>query len=307
MIKRRLPSLNALRAFEAAARTGGFVAAAEELSVTPAAISHQVKGLEDYLGVPLFVRHHRAVELTAAGQRLLPGLNEAFDHMARAVDAARPADSRSVTVTVPPSFAAKWLGPRLERFLARHPDVSVKIQADSRVLDLAVEDADLAVRFSTGPGLVSDRMFEDKVFPVCSPILRAGLKVPSNLGAQTLIYDELMEGMTGTHGIAGWDGWMTAAGVGGLKARNTLYYSHTTLVLDAAVRGLGVALGRGCLIATEIAAGTLVRPFERTIPVGRSYMLVRPDRPLRAGPAAFREWFLEEVRIFRESNADLVI
>lgn len=307
MTKRRLPSLNALRAFEAAARAGGFVTAAEELSVTPAAISHQVKGLEDYLGVPLFVRHHRAIELTAAGARLLPGLGEAFDRMSRAVDEIRPADARSVTVTVPPSFAAKWLGPRLERFLARHPDISVKLQADSRVLDLAADEADLAVRFSCGPGMVADRMFEDRVFPVCSPILRASVQVPSNLGAQTLIYDDLFEGLATTMGAAGWDAWLNASGAGGLKSRKVLQYSHTTLVLDAAVRGLGVALGRGSLVATELFAGTLVRPFERSIPAGMTLQLVRLDRPLRMGAAAFREWFLEEVRIFRENNHDLVI
>lgn len=306
-MRRRLPPLNALRAFEAAARHGGFVAAAEELAVTPAAVSHQIKGLEEILGVPLFVRMHRAVELTSAGRALLPGLTDAFDRMARTVDdVVRQMDqSRPLTISASPSFAAKWLMPRLERFLARHPDYPVRIDADQRVVNLYAEDVDMAIRLSENPGdLETIPLFADRLFPVCAPVLRVALTAPSNLSRQTLIYDTLYEKTTGSHG---WVSWLARAGAAGLRPLKELSYSHSTLCLDAAVRGQGVALGRGSLVEAELKGGALVRPFqvssESTL---RHYLVWARDRPLRPAAEAFRDWLVEEATAFRKSNPQLV-
>lgn len=306
-MRRRLPPLNALRAFEAAARHGGFVSAAEELAVTPAAISHQIKGLEDTLGVPLFVRMHRAVELTSAGRALLPGLSDAFDRMARSVeDVVRQMDAnRPLTVSVSPSFAAKWLVPRLERFLARHPDYAVRFHADQRVVNLYAEDVDMAIRLTADPGdLEAVTLFTDRIFPVCAPTLRSVLTAPAALSRQTLIYDELYEK---TSKSCGWKDWLAKAGASGLRPAKEITYSHLTLCLDAAVRGLGVALGRGSLVEAELKAGTLVRPFQVTgdTPL-RHHLVWLKDRPLRPAAEAFRDWVIEEAQAFRKANPSLV-
>lgn len=306
-MRRRLPPLNALRAFEAAARHGGFVAAAEELAVTPAAVSHQIKGLEETLGVPLFVRMHRAVELTSAGKALLPGLTDAFDRMARTVeDVVRQMDSsRPLTVSVSPSFAAKWLVPRLERFLARYPDYAVRFHADQRLVNLHAEDVDMAVRLTADPGdLEAVPLFADRVFPVCAPVLRTALSAPANLSRQTLIYDELYEKAARSYG---WKDWLSKAGAAGVRPAKEITYSHLTLCLDAAVRGLGVALGRGSLVEAELKAGTLVRPFQTAgeSPL-RHHLVWLKERPLRPAAEAFRDWIIEEAIAFRKANPALV-
>lgn len=304
-MKRRLPPLNALRAFEAAARHVSFVAAAEELAVTPAAISHQIKALEENLGVALFVRRHRAVELTAAGKRLLPGLAEAFDGMVKVVDEVRPRAGGPITISASPSFAAKWLAPRLERFLSEYPDAAVRVQAESRVVDLAAEEVDLAVRFSIAGKVVSEPLFEDWVFPVCNSVLRMALKAPANLTMQTLLYDDLFEQMGG--GGAVWASWLAHVGVADLKPARAQHFSHTTLALDAAARGQGVALGRGSLVWQELRAATLVRPFDTAVPAGRQYHVVRAaDRPLSAEGQQFLDWLVAEAAVFRNENPKLV-
>lgn len=308
-MRRRLPSLNALRAFEAAARHGSFVDAAEELSVTPAAVSHQIKGLEEALGIAMFVRHHRAVELTMAGRRLLPGLSDAFDRIATAVDGVKPARETPVTITVPPSFAAKWLAPRLEGFMAQHPDVPIRVQAEASVVDLDAAEVDLGVRTLNGSAEEPtddrcERLFEDWVFPVCGPLLRMVLKAPANLTMQTVIVDELSEARGGD---GTWSTWLEAAGAGTLKPARELRFSHSTLALDAASRGQGVALARGSLVLNEVRAGALVRPFETAIPAGKPYYLVRSRTvPLRPTAQLFHDWLLAEAASFRDDNPKLV-
>lgn len=306
---RRLPPLNALRAFEAAARLGSFVAAAEELSVTPAAISHQVKGLEEALGVALFTRSHRAVALTREGRRLQPGLSDGFAQLENAVASVRAAVRNGpLVVSCGPSFAAKWLVPRLEGFLARHPELTVRVEAEARLIDLVAEEVDLAVRLTAaepGPGLLSEPLFGERLFPVCAPRLRVGLRRASDLELQTLIYDDLFEAVP----QAGhWADWLKVAGLERLKPRRTMHYSFTTLALDSAVRGQGVAMGRSSLVCADLQSGTLVRPFDVTVPSGLAYHVVRAaEGPEHPGAPALRAWLLEEAEAFRKQWPDLVI
>lgn len=318
-MKRHLPPLNSLRAFEAAARHGGFVPAAEELGVTPAAVSHQVKGLEEHLGLQLFVRHRRAVALTAAGEALLPGLTESFDQMARAVRQVRRSmgDDRPLVVATSPSFAAKWLMPRLPGFLGSHPGATVRVETEAAPGDLDTADADLAIRCGLpegdeAKGVDTDRLFADLVFPVCASVLRMAVRTPTNLTTQTLIHDQPVaeDGVPSADGHSiglGWYDWLEAAGAPTLKPRGDLHFSHTTMALDAAVRGQGVALGRGSLVAPELKAGTLVRPFEIAVASPAAYCLVRPrGRALRPAAAAFREWLLAEAHRFRDAETRIV-
>jgi LysR family glycine cleavage system transcriptional activator len=192
----RLPPLNALRAFEAAARHLSFNAAAEELNVTPAAISHQIKALEADLGVKLFRRLNRAVRLTDAGQACVPGLRDGFERIAEAVARARQGDSVGLlTVTASPAVASKWLVPRLERFRARHPAIDLRIDASMRLVDLVREDVHVGLRYGAGkyPGLHTEQLVRSEVFPVCSPDLLKGkhpLRTPEDLRHHTLIHDE---------------------------------------------------------------------------------------------------------------------
>ena len=174
---RNLPPLNSLRAFEAAARHLSFTKAAEELHVTPAAISHQIKALEEQMGVPLFRRLTRALRLTQAGQAALPPMRDGFDKLADAVDLLRAHDeSGAITVSLDPSFAAKWLVPRLDRFRAAHPDLDVRLDATDRLVDFQRDNVDLAIRYGGGhyPGLEAERLLSEEIFPVCSPNLRQG-------------------------------------------------------------------------------------------------------------------------------------
>src|SRR5690349_11702865 len=212
----RLPPLNALRAFDAAARHLSFAEAAEELHVTPAAISHQIKALEDDLGVKLFRRLNRAVRLTDAGQACLPGLRDGFERIAEAVARARQGDSVGVlTVTSSPAVAAKWLVPRLERFRERHPGIDLRIDASMRMVDLAREDVHVGLRYGAGkyPGLHTEQLLRSQVFPVCAPALLKGkypLRKPEDLRHHTLIHDETIPlDPSGPD----WTMWLRAAGI----------------------------------------------------------------------------------------------
>ncbi|MEQ8967924.1 MAG: transcriptional regulator GcvA [Azospirillaceae bacterium] len=295
----RLPALNALRAFEAAARHLSFAKAAAELHVTPAAISHQVKALEEDLGVPLFRRFNRQVLLTDAGQALAPGVRDGIDAMRAAVEQVNAICCRGpLTVTVPPSMASKWLLPRLERFRAREPEVDVRISATDRIVDLMHEDVDLAVRYGAGdyPGLVVEKLLDEKVFPVCAPALLEGpdpLRTPDDLARHTLLHD-FTHG--GSAGYPTWRMWLTAAGVvDAVDPDRGPAYDPSSMVVQAAVEGEGVALGRSVLVAADLAAGRLVKPFEGEIEVAFAYWVVMP--PNREGlprVAAFKDWLMTE-------------
>ncbi len=289
---RRLPSLNALRAFEAAARHLSFTKAAQELSVTQAAVSHQVKALEERLGIKLFHRRNRALLLSEAGQAYLPPLREAFDMLAAATERVLARESSgALTVSALSSFAATWLVPRLKRFRELHADIEVRLTASDHLVDFAREDVDIAIRYGSGewPGLRADRFLTEDIFPVCSPGLLAGahpLKAPGDLRHHTLLHEDMRES---------WRMWLLAAGVEDVDAYRGPGFSHSNLVIRAAVDGQGVALGRSALVVAELEAGTLVRPFRFSLPAEFAYYVVCPEANAE-GPKerAFRDWLLSE-------------
>lgn len=310
----RLPPLNALRAFEAAARHLSFTRAAEELHVTPAAISHQIKALEEHLGVLLFRRLNRALELTEVAQDCLPKLREGFACLAEAIERVRTHEKvGTLSVSVAPSFAAKWLMPRLHRFVTAHPDIDVRISASTRLIDvtkknvsasleqvdLRMEDSDICIRFGTGkyPGFRVDKLFSVSVIPMCSPKLLEGahpLRRPEDLRHHTLIqYDTVYF----DEAKADWDKWMQAAGVKGVDAARGPHFSHAMLALEAAADGLGVVLGIPILAALDLEAGRLIIPFPLSLPLSFAYYVVCAEAACdRPNVAVFRNWLFEEAQ-----------
>ena len=288
----RLPPMNTLRAFEAAARHLSFTLAADELHITQAAVSHQIKTLEEALGVRLFRRLNRAIRLTEEGQEFVGEVRKALGHLAMAVERiATPAAGGPLTVSVLPSFAAKWLVPRLGRFSRKHPEIEVRISPSIQLTDFQREDVDMGVRYGKGdyPGLHSLRLMTEDIFPVCSPALLEGpepLDCPADLRRHTLLHDDA---------YVDWAMWLLAAGVEDIDPRQGPYFTDSALVIQAAVEGQGIALARGALAAGDIASGRLVRPFDIAIPTEYAYYVVSP-RATSHHPkiAAFREWLLEE-------------
>ncbi|MFQ5993919.1 MAG: transcriptional regulator GcvA [Acidiferrobacterales bacterium] len=294
----RLPPLNALRAFAAAGRHLSFSRAAQELHVTPAAVSHQIKALEDYLGVSLFQRLNKALRLTEAGQACLPGVREGFERLSDAVEAVKAREAqRPLTVSVAPSFAAKWLVPRLDRFRESHPGIDVRIDATHRLVDLAREDVDFGIRYGTGqyPGMHVERLLAEEVFPVCSPRLlhRAHpLRLPADLRWHTLlhvarpVHDEMEPD---------WRMWLHAAGVDNVDAARGPQFSIASMAVQAAIEGQGVALAGRVLVTDDLVAGRLVRPFDLGFPVSFAYYLVCPTAGAeKQRVIAFREWLISE-------------
>lgn len=287
----RLPPLNALRAFEAAARHLSFSQAAEELHVTQAAISHQVKQLETHLRLPLFRRSARGVKLTEAGQALLPVLREAFDAIAATVD--RLGETRNVgalTVSLRPYFAVKWLAPRLTRFWQAWPQIALRLNHTTKTASFRGDEIDIAVWWGTGDwgGVESERLLRCDLTPVCSPSLVQGpypLNSPWALRWHTLLHEETDED---------WRRWLALAGVADLKPRKQLFIDDTNVRLETALKGQGVALTGRTLVEDDLAAGRLVAPF--AIDLERyGYFLVYPKGAL-AQPRikAFRDWILAE-------------
>ena len=308
----RLPPLSALRAFESAARQLSFKRAAAELNVTPAAISHQVKALEDQLVVALFRRAGRGLELTAAAKAALPRLSEGFDVLADAVARMRPlADNGQLTVSVAPSFATRWLMPRLHGFFAAQPDVDVRITARTRLVnrrghDNAVEratvenwleDSDVAILYGHGEyaGFRVDKLFPLTLAPICSPQLVHGenpLREPRDLQFHLLVHDD-----TGTlyDGVSFWDTWLQAAGIDGIDTSRGSHFSQPVLALEAAADALGVVATFPVLASAELAVGRLILPFALQVPLQSAYYLVCPEASLRRAPvAAFRDWLLAQ-------------
>lgn len=297
---RRLPPLNALRAFEAVARHLSMKLAADELHVTPAAVSHQIKGLERHLGVTLFRRLNRALLLTDEGQLCLPGVREGFERLARAMDPLRARERRSVLVaSVAPSFATRWLVPRLDRLAAVHPDLELRITAEMSLADFRRDDVDVAIRFGAGqyPGLRSVKLFGDTVIPMCSPRLtrgRGALKRPSDLLRFTLLHDDSLN----TDSTApDWASWLKAAGVDDPNPHRGPHFNQTDHALQAAINGLGVVLSRRTIAEGDMAEGRLVAPFDLQLPMTFAYHLVCPEMMAdRPKVVAFREWLLSELR-----------
>ncbi len=304
----RLPPLNGLRAFEATARHMSFTHAAEELHVTPAALSYQVRQLEEILSVKLFKRLNRAIELTPQGQALFPGIRAGFERMDEAMRTLRRrTETNILVVSVGPAFAAKWLAPRLYRFIQRYPDIDPRISANLQISDFENEQIDLAVRFGTGayPNLHSERLMSDYVTPLCSPDLVADthehpLREPADLAHHVLIHDESLSFFDN---VPSWQTWCETAGLTNLNLDGGVHFSLADHGLDAAVEGAGVVLGRIALAHFDLKSGRLVRPFDLKIPIAYSFYVVSPmatkDDPK---VAAFREWLLEEAANDRALN-----
>jgi LysR family transcriptional regulator, glycine cleavage system transcriptional activator len=301
----RLPPLNALRAFEAVARHLSMKRAADELHVTPAAVSHQIKGLERHLGVALFRRLNRALLLTDEGQLCLPGVREGFERLAHAMDPLSARERRRVLVaSVAPSFATRWLVPRLDRLAAAHPDLELRITAEMEMADFRRDDVDVGIRFGPGnyPGLRSDKLFSDTVMPMCNPDRVAG-RAPPRKPADLVRYPLLHDDSLGKDAAAiDWASWLKAAGVDDPNPHRGSHFNHSDHALQAAINGLGVVLGRRALAEGDMAEGRLVAPFELHLPLTFSYYLVCPelmaDRPK---VVAFRDWLLAELRQPRPS------
>ncbi len=307
----RLPPLNALRAFEAAARHLSFATAAKELHVTPAAISHQIKGLEEHLALKLFRRLARGLQLTRAGQALVPKLREGFERLADALAELRALEKPgTLSVSAAPSFATRWLAPRLHRFVGAHPDLDVRIAASTRLIDpkkgelasgddlsgAPMEDADIAVRFGTGeyPGFRVDKLMSVAVTPMCSPRVAAGehpLRAAEDLRHQVLIHDNV----SFDDGGPLWEAWLKVAGVEGMDTSHGLRFNHAMLALEAAADGMGVTLGMPVLAGSDLASGRLVAPLALSLPLKFGYYIVSgADTAERADVIAFRTWLLAE-------------
>jgi LysR family transcriptional regulator, glycine cleavage system transcriptional activator len=293
-----LPPLSALRAFEAAARLESFSKAADELRVTPAAISHQIAALEADLGVSLFRRRNRAVELTASARVLLPGLTEAFTGIQTSVRRLRAHnDTGTLTVTASPSFAGKWLVQRLHRFQEAWPEIDVRISATDTVVDLLRGDFDIAIRYGTGryPGLSVELLLKNEVFPACSPeLLRNGppIDTPEDLRHHALLHDQAGERdpLAPT-----WSMWLKAAGVRDAPSAPGLTFSTNQLAVEAAIAGHGVTLANSTIAAADIAAGRLVRLFTLSLPDPFGfYIVAAPGALERPKVRAFRDWLRQE-------------
>ncbi|MGE0179430.1 MAG: LysR family transcriptional regulator [Sphingomonas sp.] len=289
MIRPYLP-LNALRAFEAAARHSSLKKAAIELHVTPAALSHQVKGLEERLGTPLFRRLPRGLALTDEGQALLPELRDSFDRIASLLDRFDPDGGREVvTLGAVGSFALEWLLPRLAAFEAAHPEVDLRLSTNNNRVDIAEEGLDFAIRFGDGAwhGTAADKLFDAPLSPLCAPEVATRLKAPADLAHETLLR---------SYRVDDWPNWFRAAGLEPLPLHGPVFDS-AALMVEAARRGHGIALAPALLFAAALSTGAIIRPF--TIESGAdAYWLTRlKSRPLTAPMGALRTWLLARTTI----------
>ena len=304
MSRRRLPPLNSLRAFEAAARHLNFEKAGDEIAVTASAVGQQVKALEAWLRVPLFVRlPSKGVALTGVGERYAASVTEVLDRLNEATARAmKPESSNVLTVSTMPSFALGWLIPRLGSLRERHPDLEIRVSVSMAKTDFAREDVDVAIRFGRGvyPGLRSDLLMEEMFFPVCSAALlddpERPLREPADLRRHSLLH-EIVEGVPD---YITWERWLAAVGVEGVVTSAGPRFSHTFLVLQAAASGQGVALATSVLIGDYLEAGRLVRPFPHEVKGAYQYWVVCPEATAeRPAIAAFRNWLLEEAAAHR--------
>jgi LysR family glycine cleavage system transcriptional activator len=289
----RLPSLNGLRAFEAAARHLSFTQAASELNVTQTAISHQIKRLEQELGVRLFIRQNRALALTPAANDYLPGVRAAFNDLRLATDRLlRKDDDHVLTVSTLASLAAKWLLPRLAAFQEAHPGIDVRITTSTTLVDFQRDNVDAAIRYGRGqwPGLRADWLMADELFPVCSPSLLQGnkrLECPEDLRDHVLLH-------TSNANSDDWRLWLTAAGLPtDLSKQPGITSDMIFMTIQAAIDGIGVAMGRTTYVQDDIAKGRLVVPFKITLPADAGFYLVSPQgRADSPKLSAFRHWLV---------------
>jgi LysR family glycine cleavage system transcriptional activator len=297
--RRRLPPLNALRAFEAAARHLNFSRAADELAVTPGAVSQQIQNLEDYVGAALFKRTHKGLLLTDAAQTALPALREAFDRLAEAASLLTAAvDGRRLTLTAPPSFAAKWLVPRLGAFEQAHPQVDVWLSAAIELVDLTAGEVDVAIRYGAGryAGLEVRRLMSETVIPVISPELlkEQPLASPEDLKSHVLLHDGSPDL---DDSCPDWSMWLAARGVRGVDGLRGPRFNQSSLVIEAAANGRGVALAKRTLAQADLEAGRLVAPLQIATAVDFAYYLVHPKAKGRLPQVkAFISWIEAEAQ-----------
>ncbi len=289
----RLPPLNALRAFEASARQLSFTRAAEELFVTQAAISHQIKALEDNLGIKLFMRKNRALLLTEEGQSYYLDIKDVFNSLHDATERllARGAKG-AITVSMQASFAIQWLVPRLNTFNLLHPDIDVRIKAVDQPENSLTEDVDLAIYYGRGRwrGIHAEQLHTEYLIPVCSPLLLSGnkpLQKIEDLAQHTLLHDTSRRD---------WKRWFKHVDMLGSNVNHGPIFSHSAMVLQAAIHGQGVALAHSVLAKPDIDNGRLVCPFKEVLVSKNSYYIVCREQQLELGKiAAFREWVLQTV------------
>lgn len=301
---KQIPPLNALRVFESAARHLSFTKAAEELNVTPGAVSQQIKTLEDFIGAKVFRREKRALLLTDKAQECLPILRDGFDRLSQAGEVLMAKnDAGRLTVSVAPSLAAKWLVPRLDDFRNQHPEIDVWVSADMDVVDFAVDDVDLAIRYGSGgyPGLEIEHLMSETIIPVCSPSLLLGehpLKKPADLAEHALLHDSSPDK---DESIPNWSMWLKAAGVDGVDGARGVRFNQSSLVIEAAVAGKGVALAKSALALADLESARLVIPFDLTTPSTFAYYIVHP--PSKADTPsvqAFKAWLHKEADATRD-------
>ena len=310
-MSQQLPPLNALRAFEAVARHLSFTKAAVELNVTRAAISHQIKYLEDFLGFTLIERKNRAITLTRGAEIALPKLRLAFDSLAEAVHLMRgEKQTQSLTVLTTTSFASKWLVPRLHRFSRRYPDIDMQIKGDASLVDADVNRdqgfetffranaVDIMIRFGLGhySGCKSDKLFTVSAVPLCSPVLTSPshahpLQQPADLAFHTLLHDD-----TDYLGHPSWERWLAAQSISGVNPNRGLHFNQVALAMEAAIDGQGVLLSLKALAEMDIDAGRLCVPFDFEIPLEQAYYVIRPNQPVGSQEAVsiFLDWLQEE-------------
>jgi LysR family transcriptional regulator, glycine cleavage system transcriptional activator len=297
-----MPPLNALRAFEAAARHLSLTKAALELHVTAGALSHQIRGLEELLGLKLFERRVRSIALTSAGKQLYPGLQTGFIQLRDAVAGLRDTgDERVLVISTSPGFTAKWLAPRLYRFSGAYPEIDARVSSSLSNANFTTDGVDVAVRNLSvdavpDAGLVIEKLFDLSLVPVCSPRLietHGPFAAPEALKGVPLIHDDSLANRVE---LPTWADWFKAAGVGGVDVSRGLRFNSADHALDATVEGAGVLLAHDMLAYDELRTGRLVMPFELTLRSGRAYAFVcarkRQDRP---NVQAFRTWLRQEV------------
>jgi LysR family transcriptional regulator, glycine cleavage system transcriptional activator len=294
--------LNALRAFEASARHQSFSSAASELNVTPAAVGQLVRSLEEWLGAPLFHRESSGrarLVPTETAERALPDIRAGFDRLAIGLSRLRESSKNGVlTVAVSPSFAAKWLLPRIEHFHAAYPETDVRLDTNLKLVDFAAQGIDIGVRYGRGawPGLVSEKLMDEKIFPVCSPgwLAKHGkIKRPDDLAGKALIHDLSVDAHIG---FASWGDWLQRAGATKVDAARGMQINNSAAVLQAAIDGHGVALARSVMTSDDLAAGRLLRLFPTLEqPSELAYFIVyRAECASLPKLVAFREWLIQE-------------
>ncbi|MBU2971255.1 MULTISPECIES: transcriptional regulator GcvA [unclassified Pseudoalteromonas] len=292
-MSRRLPPLNALKAFEAAARNLSFTKAADELFVTQAAVSHQIKTLEEHLGLKLFLRKNRSLLLTEEGQGYFLDIRDIFTQLIDATEKllARGAKG-SLTVSLTPSFAIQWLVPRLNLFNEAHPDIDVRIKAQDQDENSLTDDVDVAIYYGRGnwSGIETHKLHTEYMVPLCSPMLLNSsipMNTPADLQKHVLLHD-----MTRRN----WKTWMKTAGVRDIKVNQGPIFSHSSMVLQAAVHGQGVALGNSVLAKPDIDAGRLVIPFSHYLESKNAFYLVFRESQSELGKiVSFKDWMLDLV------------